>query len=45
MRQMPFGRRGVGERLEVGVGLAEWSGEVEAELPRRRQAVGKRIAA
>ncbi len=40
MRQVPFGRRSIGEWLEVGIGLAERRGETE----RQRAGVGKSLA-
>jgi hypothetical protein len=34
MREMPLGGRGVGERLDRRVGVAQRRGEVERQLPR-----------
>ena len=42
--EMPFGRRGVGERLDGGVGVRQRRGEVERQLARREQSLGERAA-
>jgi hypothetical protein len=38
MGKMPFGRRGIGKRLDRGVGVAQRTREIERQVPRREQA-------